>query len=390
MKNRKPKWYILLPIILILFASFSIVSYKILETRSKIHPENESADYDVEEVYKAFIEEEEYLPKELRKIEKIETEFSAWIAYWDFYTALDSYKSNKTAFRSLSPTWYFLQADGSLGLKNTARNSELINLCKQNRTQLIPSISNSSADELSKILNDKNLLDKHISNIAAEVSTYNFDGIDIDYESIKADDRDKFSTFIRLLSEELHKDAKILTIAVLWKNDLEGIIESVSESRGAQDWSEIGKYVDEFRIMAYDYTGSQDYPGPIAPKDWIRSILDYAQEKIDSHDKIVLGLPLYAYKWVVETKGANALVWTDVNHIATANKSQITKHEMDTEYFEKSLSYVANDQTWVIWYQDSEVTQKRIELAETYGVKKFIFWRLGGEDSGMYDLFDNE
>ena len=374
---------------MILFAAFTFTLFKFLDSKRSVQTESKSIDYDIEEVYKAFIEEEEYLPEDLREIEKVETEVSAWIAYWDFYNALDTYKLNKSNIKSLSPTWYFLQADGSLGLKNTARNSELINLSKENDTGLVPSISNSNAEELSKILNSSTLLDSHISNIASEIETYKYTGIDIDYESIKASDREKFSNFIKLLSEKLHKNGKILTIAVLWKNDLEGLIESVSQSRGAQDWPEISRYVDEFRIMAYDYTGSADLPGSIAPRDWIRSILDYAQDNVTSHDKIVLGLPLYAYKWVEDTKGADALVWTDVNYLIVENKNQIIWNKLDEETLEKMLKYKSGGQTWVIWYQDREVTEKRIELAKTYGVNKFIFWRLGGEDPEIFDLLND-
>jgi spore germination protein len=339
-----------------------------------------------EVIYEAISNEITPSEEELKQESEIEepVELSAWIAYWDFYGALNSYKANSARFNSLSPTWYYLQADGSLGLKNTARNNELINLCKTNSTKLYPTISNSSADSLSTVLNDMSLLNTHINNIVNEVNTNNYDGIDIDYETIKSTDKAAFSGFVRLLSEKLHLNNKKLTIAILWKNDLDSIIDQFSDSRAAQDWEEIGKYVDEFRIMGYEYTHSYSYAGPIAPTDWLEGILEYAVKKVDS-EKIVLGLPLYAYEWSEGAKGAKALVWNDVNNIKNNNQLSITNNQMNGNYFEKELKYKAGDVTKIIWYQDSEVTERRIELAKEYGVTRFVFWRLGGEDTKIWE-----
>lgn len=327
---------------------------------------------------------EEHTP-EIPEPPSQEVMISAWIAYWDLQGALTTYKQNTTNIHSLSPTWYFLQANGSLGLKNTARNQELIDLCKENGTELIPTISNGSATELSDILNDSELQQRHISAIVNEVLTQDYDGIDIDYEAIKKTDKNVFSDFIKNLAIKLGAHDKKLTIAILWKNEFAPVIDQFSESRAAQDWEEIGKHVDEFRIMGYDYTHSYDAAGPIAPKEWLESILVFAIGTVDS-EKIVLGLPLYAYEWVEGSKGARALVWSDVQNIKTTHKSSIITNELNQEFLENQLVYNNGTINKVIWYQDSTATQKRVELAKTYGVFKFIFWRMGGEDTQIYNL----
>lgn len=388
MKKLRIRRIVLLMIVLLIIVL--LISLAIFHFRKKSSSDTASneASYNIKEVYEAFIEEEEYVPEDhpipKETLENTEIHLSAWIAYWDFNNALVSYKNNTDAIESLSPTWYFMQADGSLGLKNTARNSELINLCINNDTKLIPSISNSNADTLSTILNNDDLLHKHINSITSEAIHYEYDGIDIDYEHIKKTDRDKFSNFIKLLSEQLHANNKALTIAILWKNDLDNIIENFSDSRAAQDWPALGSYVDEFRIMAYDYTGASDTSGPIAPEDWIKSILNYALDNIDDN-KIVLGLPFYAYEWNEGVKGAKALVWTDIEHLKSNQSISILKDELAPKTTEKNLIYKIGETNKIIWYQDSEVTQKRIEIAGTYGINKFVFWRLGGEDPKTFE-----
>lgn len=388
MKKLKVKSIFVILVFLIALGgiSFGITKYFKDKTAKNTSSQEE---YDLGEVFNAFIEEEQYDPDEETMPEEVlldqEIHLSGWIAYWDFSGALNTYKSNVESIESLSPTWYYLKADGSLGLKNTARNNELANLCRSNGTKLIPTISNSSAEELSQVLNNENLLNTHINNIVKEVNTYQYNGIDIDYEQILGSDRENFSHFIELLAAKMHENDKVLTIAILWKNDLEPILEGASESRMAQDWETIGKHVDEFRIMAYDYTHSYNPDGPIAPRDWIRTILDYALTQVDDH-KIVLGLPLYAYEWSEGTKGAKALVWNDVQSRVRTYQSSISYNELDPKYFEKKLVYNAGGVNKIIWYQDSEAIEKRIELAQTYGVNKFIFWRLGGEDTDIFKL----
>lgn len=388
MARLRVKRIILLSIIFFLFVS----SISFLYFRNKYDEiiKTPEEPYSIKEIYESITKQEENEnPKEIdnvlseKIIEERNIELSAWTAYWDFYSALDTYKSHTDKFHSLSPTWYFQKADGALGLKNTSRNNELRELCINNHTKLIPSISNSNAENLSTVLNDEEILNNHINIIVTEVIDYGYDGIDIDYEYIKAGDRERFSYFINQLADQLHKNGKILTIAILWKNNLEEVIEEFSDSRAAQDWESIGGSVDEFRIMAYDFTGSSDMAGPIAPQNWIESILAYALSKVPK-DKIVLGMPLYAYEWTKGERGAKALVWTNIENIKTAYT--IIEDTLDLQSIEKKLVYTSGNLHKVIWYQDSEVTRSRIDLAYNYGVNKFIFWRLGNEDPAIWDI----
>ncbi len=372
----------------IIFISIASLSFLYFKNKFKEIIDNPEETYSIEQFYESITEEYDSTIKENEVLsedtsKESHSELSAWIAYWDFFSALDTYKNYKERFQSLSPTWYFQKPDGTLGVKNTSRNTELRDLCKENNTKLIPSISNSNAENLSVVLNNEKILNNHINTIVTEVVKYEYDGIDIDYEYIKAEDRERFSYFISQLADKLHDNGKTLTIAILWKNSLEGIIEEFSDSRAAQDWESIGESVDEFRIMAYDFTGSGDMAGPIAPRNWIESIIEYALTKVPKN-KIVLGLPLYAYEWTVNQRGAKALVWTNVENLKT--NFQITEDILDSQSGEKKLLYKSGNIDKVIWYQDCEVIQYRINLAYNYGIQKFVFWRLGNDDPAIWDI----
>ena len=111
-----------------------------------------------------------------------ELTISAWIVYWDLNRGIETVINNKDIFTSASPVWYAVNPDGTLALKTTARNNKLRDEFKQNNIPIIPTIADFNADNLSIILNSPTKRTQHINYIVNEVNTYDYDGIDIDYE----------------------------------------------------------------------------------------------------------------------------------------------------------------------------------------------------------------
>lgn len=301
---------------------------------------------------------------------------SGWIANWDTTDGFATYTEN-SVINSISPTWYSISPNGALVLKSGARTSINPSSVHQNNDTIIPSISNSSENELSNILNSNALRQSLVSNISTEVLKYNYDGIDIDFENIKSADKVKFTQFIQELAQSLHSNNKVLTIAVLPKTD--ELIYSLDGSRNAQDWARIGTYVDEVRIMGYDFEhNSTTNSGAISSVEWLADVLDYAITKVPE-EKIVLGLPLYGYKW---TEGANTTSFTwDSEQKLEKEWGKIGA--LDAASKEKTLK----NGNVTLWYQDAESIGYRVKLAKKYKIKGVVFWRLGNEDPGVWKLF---
>lgn len=309
-------------------------------------------------------------PEEIKHSEIYTT---AWIPYWDENRGFEAFKQNHEEINSVSPTWFYANSDGALTERNPAGFSEKVQLVHDLGGKIIPSVTNPSSIELSSILNNDKLRSKHITEIKGTALKYNFDGIDIDYENLEAKDKDIFSTFVKELSEELHKDGKLLTIAVLPKSD--NIIYQFSPSRQAQDWKEIGKYVDEFRIMGYDWThNSTTGPGPISPVYWLEEIVKYGVLNI-SAEKIVLGLPLYGYQW--GENGTKALTWEQAADIINTNNLQPI---WDDESKENKFLFNGME----TWYHDAKTVKERMKIAQKYKLQGVAFWRLGGEDPEIW------
>ena len=132
--------------------------------------------------------------------------------------------------------------------------------------RIVPSILNGGFDRarVAEIIHDPARRAQHIDAILALVMENDFDGIDIDYESLYPEDRDNFSLFIEELAAALHAEDKLLSMAVHAKTEEPGNWGGPQ----AQDWVRLGAAVDEFKIMVYDYHNGASEAGPIAPLAW--------------------------------------------------------------------------------------------------------------------------
>ena len=60
--------------------------------------------------------------------------------------------------------------------------------------------------------------------------------------------------------------------------------------------------------------------------------------------------------------------------------------ERDVESLELTATYNNLLERHEVWFEDSESAKVRIDIANTKGINKFSFWRIGGEDEKIWDL----
>ena len=116
----------------------------------------------------------------------------------------------------------------------------------------------------------------HARAVVAWVKTNGFDGVDVDWEAVRAGRRDDYTAFIRTLAAQAHQAG--LQVAV-------DVYPKLSEPGGwdgprSQDWAALGAAVDQFRIMTYNYSGSWSGPGPMSPPAWMDRVLTFAERRV--------------------------------------------------------------------------------------------------------------
>lgn len=303
---------------------------------------------------------------------------SAWLPTSFSGGARDSLELNKDILDEVSPFWY--STDGSGKLYGT-RDDELVKFAHENNVLVIPSVHNvDNYDGVVAILSDAQRRSGHIRNIVDEVLARNYDGIDIDYESLSTSMREAYSIFITDLGQALHAQGKVLTVAVHAKDrDYGGL-------GGYQDWKVIGQHADRVRIMTYDYHWRGGGPGPIAPLYWVQAVAEYARSVMDS-SKIVIGIPFYGYDWPPQGN-ARGVPWGDIEDLI--NEENLTVNLMQRNnkgrVDESWLRYSSNEGNREVWFMTAAGLESKLDLVQTMDLAGIAIWRIGYEKPEYWDV----
>ena len=171
-----------------------------------------------------------------------------WDYFSEYISAPDRKDENINGINVVSPSFFYLEklGKGNLLENVNASGEEYISWAHSKGYKVWPIISNDSMKETtSEIMNDYMLRKKLINQILDYVEKYNLDGVNIDFENMKEEDKDLFSRFIIELTPRLKEKGKVISI-------------DVTAPDGAPEWSLcfdrncIGQVVDYMIFMAYD------------------------------------------------------------------------------------------------------------------------------------------
>ncbi len=302
---------------------------------------------------------------------------AAWLpTSFDAEHARASFEANKDILDEVSPFWYTTRvSDGSLIPEDGARDAALVEAAHAAEVLVIPTIHNVlDPNEILPMLENPARRAQHIALIMAEIRTHNYDGIDIDYESLPASSRAAYSAFMQELSTALHAENKLLTVALHAKT------EDYGGWGGFQDWQLLGEICDRVRIMTYDYSWRGGGPGPIAPLSWVASVAEYGRSVMPA-EKLQLGIPFYGYNWA-EGEDALAQTWADIQALIELHQPDVNFRARDSSgpIEESYFTYQKNGQGRTVWFADYRSLAAKMELVEQLDLSGIAIWRLGNED----------
>ncbi len=286
--------------------------------------------------------------------------------------ARESFEANKDVIDDVSPFWYSTNSTGRL---YGTRDDELVRVAHESNVRVIPSIHNVTSNPAAVIpvVRDPQRRTRHIQNIVDEVLARNYDGIDIDYEALDSSLREEFSAFIRELAAALHQNGKLLTVAVHAKDSDYGGLG------GFQDWAEIGKSVDQMRIMTYDYHWRGGSPGPVAPAYWIESVTAYARSVVDPA-KVLLGVHFYGYDWP-SSGSATPRPWSVIQEIIDEQGATVNFMESNANgrVEESYFSYRTSGGIHQVWFMTKTGLASKIKTVQDQDLAGIAIWQLGYE-----------
>jgi len=316
---------------------------------------------------------------------------------------------NYEVIRDVSPFWYGLASETKITDKYTAGlYTKPITVALQDlKTRgliVIPTITDDQpVRTLAGLLANDSRRAVLVKSIRDLVAKYNYDGIDLDFETFYAKDETRANwpvmkpnwvLFIKELSTVLHTDGKLLSVTT--PPDFDPATKRAGNWVYA--WSDIGPLIDRLRIMAYDY--STTTPGPIGPLDWTEDAVKYAITQMPA-SKVFVGIPGYGRDWITKVDGTcpaaftasimvggkAALAMRDAINLPTAYGGAANYNTTYAEnsyvykktYIDPANSAISCTATRSVWYPDERSYAARAALVGKYRLGGVAVWTFGKE-----------
>lgn len=197
----------------------------------------------------------------------------------------------------------------------------------------------------------------------------NFDGIQIDFESLNWEDKENYMTFLKELRTALPEE-KIFSVAVparWWDRE------------NPFNYTEISAIADRVIVMAYDEHHRTGDAGPIASLPWCKKVLDFAKKYI-SEEKLIMGIPLYGRAWQVE-KHARALKHPQTIDLCQEQKCAFKLSDGGSPYFE-----FTDTVNIAVHFEDTQSLTSKIDTYANNNINMIAFWRVGQEPKAIWEI----
>lgn len=222
------------------------------------------------------------------------------------------------------------------------------------------------------VVNNEEFKANLIQNLLEIMEEKGYQGVDIDFEYILAEDRDAFTAFVQETAEAMRENGYRTSVALAPKTS--------SEQQGllyeGKDYRALGEAADHVLLMTYEWGYTYGPPMAVAPLNQVRKVVEYALTQIPA-EKIDLGIPNYGYDWplpyVRGTTKAATINNVQAVRIAVENGAQILFDNVaESPYF----TYSENGTEHEVWFEDVRSLLAKFELIKEYELRGCGYWQI--------------
>lgn len=301
---------------------------------------------------------------------------------------------NRTSFTSLEqniahlnlviPEWLFINPDtDSLRVDIDKKALDLMN---KTGVKIVPLLTNNidkvfRGDVVHRIISNPAKRERFINEIIDVLEKNGFDGISTDFEGLQEKQNGTLVAFQKELYEKLHARHLLVTQNIIPFDD-------------DYNLNELAKYNDYVIVMAYDQYSDDTDPGPICHQKWIEGAVDRVAKKIPPQ-KLILAVAGFGYDWPVTDEGklikgktAEAKSYQESLTLALSYDGKI---DFDNDSY--NLHFTYDDEKGSpheVHFTDAATTFNSMRFAAEYGLSGVALWRLGSEDSRIWDFYDHD
>lgn len=311
---------------------------------------------------------------------------------WDYYSTVakapDRTGTTIDGINVVSPAFFHLNKNGELEENVGETGKKYIEWAHNNGYKVWPMVQNSEAGSInvtSNIMNDYNKRQELISQIIIYCVKYKLDGVNIDFENMKQEDKNMYSRFIIELEPRLKEIGMTLSV-------------DVTAPDGSETWSMcfdrnvIGDVADYIVFMAYDeYGASSNKAGTTAGYDWVElGIKKFIETEEIKEEKIILAIPLYTRVWTEDSSGKI----TSKNTVSMKNTYSVIPNGVEKQWNDSLKQYYVEykdgNNTKKIWIEDETSLKEKISLIKKYKLGGVASWQKGMETDNFWGFLKNE
>lgn len=265
-----------------------------------------------------------------------------------------------------------VNSDGTL---NSIDDSRLISTALSRNTRPIMVITNTEegggfrSEITNTILNSDSIRQTLIENVVSTAKVKGYKGVDVDFEYIYPDDREKYNEFLSLLRNELDKAGLELSTAIAPKlsADQQGTLYE------AHDYAYHGKVADRVIIMTYEWGYLYGPPMAVAPINEVRKVLSYAVTEIPT-TKILMGMPNYGYDWTLPYESGRPATILSINGAITRAADMQTVIQFSDTSKAPYYEYSQNGREHVVWFENPRSIKAKLGLVKDFNLGGISIW----------------
>jgi len=275
----------------------------------------------------------------------------------------------------LSPFSYQVKSDGSL---QDLKDLQVLNIARTKKASPLMSITNIDAQGFNTkiahaVLNNPSVQEILINNILSILSAKGYMGLNVDFEYVPSEDRERYNHFLQQLVNRLHPRGYLVSSALAPKlsSNQKGLLYE------AHDYSLHGQLLDFVVLMTYEWGWAGGPPMAIAPLNMVKRVLDYAVTVIP-RNKIMIGISLYARDWTLPyvKGGPNARTFSPEYAIQLAARyhTAIQYHQLSQSPFFRYTDEQGRQHE--VWFEDARSMQAKFKLVKDYNLRGISYWVL--------------
>ncbi len=222
------------------------------------------------------------------------------------------------------------------------------------------------------VVNNEAYRDNLIQDLLATMGEKGYQGVDIDFEYILAEDRDAFTAFVWQVAEAMRQEGYHTSVALAPKtsSNQTGLLYE------GKDYRALGEAADHVLLMTYEWGYTYGPPMAVAPINQVRRVVEYALTQIPE-EKINLGIPNYGYDWPLPYERGITKAETINNvqavRIAVEHGAEIRFDPVaESPYFK----YTENGTEHEVWFEDVRSLQAKFDLIKTYNLRGCGYWQI--------------